>query len=339
MKSQLVSAGRDVSVDFAKGMLIWCVVYGHTIDALLAGVGHAPVWLHVFARTFDLPFFMILSGYFLKRSLSKKSAWEVAVNRVSMIFIPIALWTLLRGHLNVFCGTYYFLWAVLASGMICIAGRFATSGFHSRIGRFFEMAFYLGVILLLHFVNAPWNLFYLFPFFVVGYYLRDVQFSLTNRRYFALSVAMVTGLCFWSTRYTPWNTKALAWQSDVSVIGVYFYRFILAVIGVFVMAKVFNLIRSLLGETSATVQSLVFAGRETLAIYILQSILVERVVRMGCGDLWAYLNSTPPQYVVNLIGYVVAPVFSFVLVVFIGSLVLRIKDYRFLRYIFGFKVI
>ena len=81
---------RDNRIDFIKGMLMWCAVYGHTVDALIAG-NHAPVWLHVFVRTFDLPFFMILSGYFLKKSLSKRSAWEVAVNRVSMIFLPIAV--------------------------------------------------------------------------------------------------------------------------------------------------------------------------------------------------------------------------------------------------------
>ncbi len=46
MKSQLSSADRDVSVDFAKGMLMWCVVYGHSVDALCGGLSHSPVWLH-----------------------------------------------------------------------------------------------------------------------------------------------------------------------------------------------------------------------------------------------------------------------------------------------------
>ena len=338
MKSQIASSGRDLSVDFAKGMLMWCVVYGHMVDALLGGMCHATVWLHVFVRTFDLPFFMILSGYFLKKSLGRRCAWEVAINRISMIFIPIAVWTLLRGHLNVFCGTYYFLWAVLVSSLICVAGRFATSRLYSGIGRLLEAFLYLGVVVLLHFINVPWNLFYLFPFFVVGYYLSDVQFSLSRWCYFASAVVMVAGLCFWSPGYTPWDTGALAWKDDAAVIGVYLYRFILAVVGVFVMAKVFDVIRDLLGQDSIAVRSLLLAGRETLAIYILQSILVERIVRRGCGSLWAYLNSMPPQCVVNLVGYVVAPLVSFVFIVFIASLVRKIKDYRFLKYVFGFKV-
>lgn len=65
---------RDKRIDFAKGMLMFCVIYGHMINALLSGTPHSPIWLHVFVRTFDMPFFMILSGYFLKRSLEKKKA-------------------------------------------------------------------------------------------------------------------------------------------------------------------------------------------------------------------------------------------------------------------------
>jgi len=108
--------------------------------------------------------------------------------------------------------------------------------------------------------------------------------------------------------------------------------------GVFVMAKVFDVIRDLLGDDSVAVRSVVLIGRETLAIYILQSILVERIIRRGCSIVWAYLNSMPTQCIVNLVGYVVAPFVSFVFIVFIASLVRKIKDYRFLKYAFRFKV-
>lgn len=85
MKSQIASSGRDPSVDFAKGMLMWCVVYGHMVDALLGGMSHATVWLHLFVRTFDLPFFMILSGYFLKNSMPP----QCVVNLVGYAVAPL----------------------------------------------------------------------------------------------------------------------------------------------------------------------------------------------------------------------------------------------------------
>lgn len=320
-------------------MLMWCVVYGHTVDALLCGTRHSPVWLHVFVRTFDLPFFMVLSGYFLNRSLEKRSAWSVALNRVSMIFAPIAVWTLLRGHLNVFCGTYYFLWAVLASGMICIAGHVATSWLPRRMGKGLEFLLYAGMTVLLHFVNIPWNLFYLFPFFAAGYFMNDVRFDLPGRAGFIVPIVMVAGLCFWSPGYTPWRTGALAWRDNPAAIGIFVYRFVLAIAGVFVMAKVFEVARNLKGEGSFFVRSITDAGRETLAIYIMQTILVERLVRRMCGILWARLSVAPTQPVVNLVGYVLAPMASFLFVVGLSWIIRQMKSIPVLRHTFGFKVV
>lgn len=87
---------RDKRIDFYKGMLMWCVVYGHVINAILCGESHRPVWMHTFVRTFDLPFFMILSGCFLRKSLGRRGAFEVLANRMSMILAPIVVWTLIR---------------------------------------------------------------------------------------------------------------------------------------------------------------------------------------------------------------------------------------------------
>lgn len=119
IEEKLHTVARDIRIDFIKGMLMWSVVYGHSIDALCGGLPHNPVWLHLFVRTFDLPFFMVISGYFLRQSLQRKAFGRCFVDRVTMLFVPICFWTLLRGHLNVFIGMYYFLWAVLMCSIIC----------------------------------------------------------------------------------------------------------------------------------------------------------------------------------------------------------------------------
>ena len=157
---------RDSTVDFAKGVLMWCVVYGHSVDALCGGLPHSPVWLHSFVRTFDLPFFMLISGCFLRRSIERKSLRRVVLDRLTMLFIPIVAWTLLRGHFNVFSGMYYFLWAVLASSMICVAARYLVSFCNSRISKAMELSLLIVAMLSLYIVKIPWNMFYLFPFFV-----------------------------------------------------------------------------------------------------------------------------------------------------------------------------
>lgn len=329
---------RDNYIDFVKGMLIWSVVYGHTVDALLYGTQHPSVWLHVFVRTFDLPFFMVLSGYFLKRSLEKRGVLNVAINRVTMIFVPIAIWTILRGHLNVFCGTYYFLWAVLASGMICLVGHSVSQLLTGKIGLCVEMLLYIGVTVIMHLINVPWNLFYLFPFFAVGYFIQDVRFCLTKRKWMIAAIAMAGMLCFWSPVYTPWKIGALAWKLDSMAFCIYVYRFTLAIFGVYVMSKLFEIIRTSTGSDSFFVKVITKAGSETLAIYILQTILVERIVRRSCGLFWGELQVVPSQHVVNLIGYVLALVFSFAFIIAILYFVGKVKSYKMLSYAFGFKL-
>ena len=186
---------RDQRIDFIKGMLMWCVVYGHMINVLLCGAPHPPVWLHTFVRTFDMPFFMVLSGYFLKNSLEKREWWEVFANRITMIFVPIAVWTLLTCHVSY--TMYYFLWAVLISSLICIAGNKMLAWVPKKFRSPLELLLYIGVAVLLHAVKIPWNLFYLFQFFVFGYYMRNVRFELSRRALCAMCSVFVVLLCFW----------------------------------------------------------------------------------------------------------------------------------------------
>ena len=223
---------RDSTVDFAKGMLMWCVVYGHSVDALCGGLPHSSVWLHSFVRTFDLPFFMVISGYFLKRSLERKSLHRVVLDRLTMLFIPIAAWTLLRGCFNVFSGMYYFLWAVLASSMICVAARCVAALFNNRMSKVLELSVLIAAMLSLYIVKIPWNMFYLFPFFVVGYYLDNLRFELPGKWLFFAFLVFAVGLCFWSPAYTPWHMRALAWKTNSWACLVYAYRTVLALAGI-----------------------------------------------------------------------------------------------------------
>ncbi len=330
---------RDQRIDFIKGMLMLCVIYGHTINSLLCGIQHSPIWLHIFARTFDMPFFMVLSGYFLKKSLLKRNAWRVAVNRISMIFVPIVIWTMLCGHINVFIGMYYFLWAILAAGMICIVGFYLKCWLPNIIGQMGEIMLYVFIVIVLHLVKVPWNLFYLFPFFVVGYYVPDVNFRL-SRLWLASNVLLfVVCLCFWSGRFSPWCIGALAWREDLTALWIYVYRFVLGLIGVLVMMRLFNLLRNLLSSEPYVVKIVTEAGQETLAIYILQLIFVENIIRRSCSFLYSKYPIIMFPSGVNLVGYVVAPILSLFCMVLFLRIVQKMKSNWPFKYMFGFKIV
>lgn len=256
---------------------MWCVVYGHTLNALLCGTAYAPIWLHTFVRTFDMPFFMILSGFFLRKSLAKRRAIDVFVNRLSMILVPIIVWTLLLARIDIF-NRYYFLWAVLCSGIVCIVGHAAVQLLPSSIRQGLECLLYIGVIVLLHIFKVPWNMFYLFPFFVVGYYLRDV--NVDKKLGWIMSVVFIVGLCFYESAYTPWSIGAHAWRGNPNAFLIYGYRFILGIAGVCAMGMVFDAICKLCVDNSFFVRTVVSWGSETLALYILQTLCIEIGLRL-----------------------------------------------------------
>ena len=52
---------RNSSVDYYNGMLMWWVVWGHTITCLLQNAP-SEVGIHPIFRKYDMPFFMLISG-------------------------------------------------------------------------------------------------------------------------------------------------------------------------------------------------------------------------------------------------------------------------------------
>lgn len=87
----IMTEHRNLLVDFYKGVLMLGVVWGHTITALRNGEG-ASLYLLTFFRTYDMPFFMLLSGYFLFYSM-KNNKWQIVmIDKIGTILIPLIVW-------------------------------------------------------------------------------------------------------------------------------------------------------------------------------------------------------------------------------------------------------
>ena len=332
-ENKLVDQPRNSLIDFIKGMLICGVVYGHAVSALWGGVPHQQVWLHAFVRTYDLPFFMVLSGYFLKKSLGKRGGWGAILNRVTMILVPIVVWTFARRHVNIFSGMYYFLWAVFCSALILIAMRSATRFLPDKARKWIEIAFCVLVVILFHVILVPWNLFYLFPFFAFGFFLSDVNFRFSRLHMWFLLVILALGLCVWDMSYTPWATNGIAWKINAHVLGVYAYRFVLALVGICVMANVFKMLYGVIGHGL-----IVNAGKETLALYILHIPLFSFIRRVSGLYMQSIVNILSANLIENIIGYVIAPCASLFSIWILLGVIKYLRMNRYLRYTLGFRI-
>ena len=96
MSETIQKKKRDVSLDVAKGILIFLVVWGHSIQF---GFGYSygesygcyTDWIFRFIYTFHMPLFMAISGYLFYYS-NKKPCKEVIISRLKSIGIPYLIY-------------------------------------------------------------------------------------------------------------------------------------------------------------------------------------------------------------------------------------------------------
>lgn len=119
---------------------------------------------------------------------------------------------------------------------------------------------------------------------------------------------------------------------------IYGYRFFLGAAGVCTMGRFFDVILGICGEDSSFVRCVSMLGCETLALYVLQTFCVEIVVGRLCGIFWRFCTISVSATSMHLVGYLIAPALSFVMLIVLFIAIKRIKSTRALKYVFGFKV-
>ncbi|HEX5419217.1 MAG TPA: acyltransferase [Gammaproteobacteria bacterium] len=98
-KAKVPAAPRLGWVDYAKGLTIFLVVYGHTLNSTVHA-GFAPLGgFHTLSEDMFsnlIPLFFFLSGLFVARSFDKRGAQEFLLRGVSRLAYPYFIWSLLQ---------------------------------------------------------------------------------------------------------------------------------------------------------------------------------------------------------------------------------------------------
>lgn len=91
---------RQVWMDFARGLGVILVVYGHVLDGLMAAhifpEGELSRWMIYTLYTFHMPLFFFLAGLNVQHSL-QRGAGPFLVSKVWTIAYPYVLWSLIQG--------------------------------------------------------------------------------------------------------------------------------------------------------------------------------------------------------------------------------------------------
>ena len=101
---------RDKWVDYAKGIGIILVVYGHVARGVAnAGIKQDKtlyILIDSIVYSFHMPLFFFLSGLFFISSLKKRGPYLFFENKVSTLFYPYVVWSVLQGGTELILSNY-----------------------------------------------------------------------------------------------------------------------------------------------------------------------------------------------------------------------------------------
>jgi fucose 4-O-acetylase-like acetyltransferase len=105
-----MSNDRSDWVDYAKGLGIILVVYGHVARGVFNAGIPMPESVYFLIDSiiysFHMPLFFFLSGLFFFQSLNRKGSKVLIFSKVDTILYPYLLWSLLQGSIEVFLSNF-----------------------------------------------------------------------------------------------------------------------------------------------------------------------------------------------------------------------------------------
>lgn len=96
----MASVKRIEYIDFIKGICIFIVVWGHSIQNMGDGIEFWTNPVHEFICSFHMPIFMLVSGFFFSKSLGKPLAQNLT-RRFKQLIIPCFGWSLVLVAINI----------------------------------------------------------------------------------------------------------------------------------------------------------------------------------------------------------------------------------------------
>lgn len=334
----MMSEKRNSIIDFYKGVLMLGVVWGHMITALRNGKSTS-LYLVTFFRTYDMPFFMLVSGYFLFNSV-KKNKWQmVIINKLGTILFPLIVWQILIAVITGSKSNFFslwFLWSILGCTLLVTL----TVGIVKN--NRFSLFFLIMIITLLHCIpQNVFNLAYMLPYYVCGYYLALYKIDITKsieEKYLGIVLSVFIVLqCFWSGEYNVWNAGVNVLENFSRQIFVICFRFLIGFIGIIVIKHLCNIFY--LNIPQKYKKMVIETGENTFLIYIIQSLLVEIGVAYLVKWFTEYSGINIFVFNTKLLGYFIAPLLSIIVIRVILLICKIIKKNKYLKRIFlGFKI-
>ncbi|TIL79370.1 MAG: acyltransferase family protein [Mesorhizobium sp.] len=223
---------RDLSLDFAKGILIILVIIGHLLQYCIYR-GTDAFWMSPYYKSiyiFHMPLFMAISGYLSSGAIWRKPFIQGVGNRATQLLLPMLfwcalIWTLksavmvpaksLTGGLSDLSteviGTYWFIWAAFISFVLV---KFFTT--FNRLSMWIISASAIAVAFAPITSSIIPSLRYTYPFYCLGFFFaqsKGWQESIiwTHKSIVLVLLSITALLCFlwWDKQTYAFNNRVL----------------------------------------------------------------------------------------------------------------------------------
>lgn len=285
---------RIVSWDVIKFIAIFFVVWGHALNAFDLKHEHC-YELHRFIYSFHMPLFMIVSGYFSASSFQMNVLAFLRKKGIQLL-LPAFSWSLITslfvmmlgssmyGAFMEFVGNSWFLKTVFA----CFVAVFVAKRiFKSDILAFAVSCVVAFVVPRASFLQFNW----LLPFFWGGYFLHYYHEEIKHwDSWLLLSSGCIVFVM--ASLKSVYGIPHLIFIDVESLMVNGFILFFSFVWAVAVSLIIILLVQKLCRREGTLVRKMAFVGRYTLAIYVIQTILLEkiliRVLQFHIETAWVY---------------------------------------------------
>lgn len=300
---KLGQKNRSITADVIKAFLIVCVLYGHSVSMLneLRGVSWKDSPLNVFLTSFEMPLFILISGYFLGASLKKQQYKKALNRRILTVAVPLIIWegsvsfyrfviyTLENGfafkplakilYSWMFPNKLWFLMAYLICSVIVIMVEWLCSLIRNqRAGQIIGIVSYSAINIVLHFVTFSMaNTQFMFAFFVIGFIL--FKYDLLSNRRINITI-LIAAVAFFALYpfYRAENAFYGLLTFSITQIGyqlpVFLHRFVLSLCGCALFYVIFKWICKK-ADGSAVLRAVGALGERTMEVYILSMFIQE----------------------------------------------------------------
>lgn len=316
---------RDVGIDVLKAFLAFLVIFGHILQIGIANgdTNEYTESMKYIIYSFHMPLFAFVSGYY---STAKQDYVGFCKNKFKQLILPILFWgsiivlfnilvlninniTTLKGFI------LYDLWYLKSLFVIL-----SLSWFYIRYLSPYYLLFFIAISL---YSGGILMLALLVPSFMLGFCYRRYYESRLKKYIFSFSLFLLGIEYFFVCPSLSVDNLNFIRNLDANASIVYFHRMILALSACIVVFSLFKCIDCRLKNKKSIVW-LGKIGKQSLAIYTIQSLLVEKIVVFIIQGM-------------NMFQYIILSVLAYCLVFLIILILSKFIVNENLRLILGIK--